>query len=218
MKKLLQKFTLILSVSAFIVGCSSPNYYVFRTQTHTPKEQKEGETEIKEEVQVAKTQENEEKVVKSEYIASIEDKVTPLQQSIYNKIDEKIDVENLTKPEVDLDKKALKSLRKDVMKDIRKFRKENKEFIKEIKGNKEEIIKSLSERDEAGEGKSQVIALILVLLVGGLGIHRFYLGYTGIGIIQLLTLGGCGIWALVDLIRIITGDLQPKDGSYTKTL
>lgn len=67
-------------------------------------------------------------------------------------------------------------------------------------------------------GKSQVIALILAALIGGLGIHRFYLGYTWQGIVQLLTLGGCGIWSLIDLIRIITGDLQPKDGSYAKTL
>ncbi len=70
----------------------------------------------------------------------------------------------------------------------------------------------------AAEGKSQVIALILVLLVGGLGIHRFYLGYTGIGVAQLLTLGGCGIWALIDLVRIITGDLKPNGGEYTTKL
>jgi TM2 domain-containing membrane protein YozV len=70
----------------------------------------------------------------------------------------------------------------------------------------------------AAEGKSQIIALILVALIGGLGIHRFYLGYTWQGVVQLLTLGGCGIWSLIDLVRIITGDLQPKDGSYAKTL
>ena len=70
----------------------------------------------------------------------------------------------------------------------------------------------------AAEGKSQIIALVLVLLVGVLGIHRFYLGYTGIGIAQLLTLGGCGIWALIDLIRIITGDLKPNGGDYTEKL
>lgn len=70
----------------------------------------------------------------------------------------------------------------------------------------------------AAEGKSQIIALVLVALLGGLGIHRFYLGYTGIGIAQLLTLGGCGIWALIDLVRIITGDLKPKDGDYAEKL
>lgn len=63
--------------------------------------------------------------------------------------------------------------------------------------------------------KSWIVALLLVIFVGALGIHRFYLGYTAIGIIQLLTLGGCGIWALIDLIRIIIRDLQPKDGEYT---
>ena len=69
-----------------------------------------------------------------------------------------------------------------------------------------------------GGGKSQVIALILCILLGGLGIHRFYLGYTWQGIVQLLTGGGCGIWALIDLIRIIMGTLEPKDGGYDQTL
>ncbi|NJM80857.1 MAG: TM2 domain-containing protein [Flavobacterium sp.] len=75
----------------------------------------------------------------------------------------------------------------------------------------------LSSPAAAGSGKSQVIALVLVALLGGLGIHRFYLGYTWQGIVQILTAGGCGIWALIDLIRICTGDLQPKGGTYAKT-
>jgi hypothetical protein len=70
----------------------------------------------------------------------------------------------------------------------------------------------------SSEGKSQLIALILCGLIGGLGIHRFYLGYTWQGIVQLLTLGGCGIWSLIDFIRILTGSLQPKDGDYGTTL
>ncbi|HMP28490.1 MAG TPA: TM2 domain-containing protein [Saprospiraceae bacterium] len=70
----------------------------------------------------------------------------------------------------------------------------------------------------AGSEKSQVIALLLVLFVGVLGIHRFYLGYTWQGVVQLLTAGGCGIWALVDLIRIVTGDLKPKNGDYKDKL
>ena len=75
-----------------------------------------------------------------------------------------------------------------------------------------------AEGNKKTQEKSQIIALILVLLVGGLGIHRFYLGYTWQGVVQLLTGGGCGIWALIDLIRIITGDLKPKGGDYDKTL
>lgn len=70
----------------------------------------------------------------------------------------------------------------------------------------------------AATGKSQLTALLLALFLGGLGIHRFYLGYTWQGVVQLLTLGGLGIWALIDLIRIITGDLKPKDGENEKTL
>ncbi len=66
--------------------------------------------------------------------------------------------------------------------------------------------------------KSQLVALLLCFFLGGLGIHRFYLGYTGIGIIQLLTIGSFGIWAFIDLIRIIIGDIKPKNGIYSKTL
>jgi TM2 domain len=68
-----------------------------------------------------------------------------------------------------------------------------------------------------GGSKSQIVALILCVLVGGIGIHRFYLGYTWQGVVQLLTAGGCGIWALIDFIRILTGSLQPKDGYYDQS-
>lgn len=85
-----------------------------------------------------------------------------------------------------------------------------------LKKAQKKIKKSLT--GNAAGGKSQLVALLLVVLVGALGIHRFYLGYIGIGIIQLLTMGGCGIWALIDMIRIITGDLQPKDDVYEETL
>lgn len=67
-------------------------------------------------------------------------------------------------------------------------------------------------------GDDQLVALLLVIFVGCLGIHRFYLGYTWQGIVQLLTVGCCGVWALIDLIRIATGDLQPYEGSYSRTL
>jgi TM2 domain-containing membrane protein YozV len=82
--------------------------------------------------------------------------------------------------------------------------------------SKEEAVAEAAAKQ--GSGKSQLVALLLCILIGGLGIHRFYLGYTWQGIVQLLTAGGCGIWALIDLIRIITGDLKPKDGEYDKTL
>jgi len=60
--------------------------------------------------------------------------------------------------------------------------------------------------------KSKIVAALLCFFLGGLGIHRFYLGYTLIGIIQLLTFGGCGIWALIDFILILVGSLKDSDG------
>jgi len=78
--------------------------------------------------------------------------------------------------------------------------------------------KKLSKASAHGDGKSQLIALILCWAVGVIGIHRFYLGYTWQGIVQLLTLGGCGIWTLIDFVRIIMGTLKPKDGDYGTTL
>ena len=65
--------------------------------------------------------------------------------------------------------------------------------------------------------KDKTIALILSILVGGLGVDRFYLGYTGIGVLKLLT-GGCfGILWIIDIINIATGKLGPADGSgYAK--
>ena len=57
-----------------------------------------------------------------------------------------------------------------------------------------------------------LIAIILCIFVGILGIHRFYLGYNLIGVLQLVTLGGCGIWTLIDFIRLIIGDLDANTG------
>ena len=61
--------------------------------------------------------------------------------------------------------------------------------------------------------KSKTVEIVLSILLGELGVDRFYLGYTGLGIVKLITCGGFGIWWLIDLIMIITGKLKPADGS-----
>lgn len=61
--------------------------------------------------------------------------------------------------------------------------------------------------------KDKTTALILSALLGGLGVDRFYLGYTGMGVLKLLTGGVFGVLWIIDIINIANGKLQPKDGS-----
>ena len=60
--------------------------------------------------------------------------------------------------------------------------------------------------------KDQIVALLLCIFVGGLGIHRFYVGKIGTGVLWLLTAGCLGIGALVDLIMIACGTFTDSDG------
>ena len=66
--------------------------------------------------------------------------------------------------------------------------------------------------NRAASEKGFVPALLLCLLLGFLGAHRFYVGKIGTGILMLVTLGGLGIWNLVDLIVIAMGKFTDSDG------
>lgn len=66
-------------------------------------------------------------------------------------------------------------------------------------------------RDEVSE-KNRTLALLLAFLLGAFGAHRFYVGKVGTGILQLLTLGGFGIWSLIDLLIIAFGEFRDGDG------
>lgn len=61
--------------------------------------------------------------------------------------------------------------------------------------------------------KNWLTTLLLCIFLGSIGVHRFYAGKIGTGILMLITCGGCGIWTLVDLIMIITGKFTDKDGN-----
>lgn len=60
--------------------------------------------------------------------------------------------------------------------------------------------------------KSRLAALLLCIFVGVFGVHRFYVGKVGTGVVQLLTLGALGIWVLVDVILIAVGSFRDGDG------
>jgi len=60
--------------------------------------------------------------------------------------------------------------------------------------------------------KLRIIAFLLCTFFGGLGVHRFYVGKVGTGILMLLTLGGFGLWTLIDWIMILAGAFTDKQG------
>jgi TM2 domain-containing membrane protein YozV len=64
--------------------------------------------------------------------------------------------------------------------------------------------------------KGFVPAILLCFFFGVFGIHRFYVGKIGTGLLQLITLGGLGIWALVDFIMIVVGAFKDKEGRPVK--
>ena len=65
--------------------------------------------------------------------------------------------------------------------------------------------------------KKRLVAFLLCFFFGYLGIHRFYVGKVGTGIAMIFTLGGLGIWVLIDFIMIIVGSFKDKEGKVVAT-
>ena len=63
-----------------------------------------------------------------------------------------------------------------------------------------------------------ITCLLLCWFLGVLGVHRFYTGHTALGVLQLLTLGGGGIWALIDFIIIVSGNFKDAQGNPIKNV
>ena len=61
--------------------------------------------------------------------------------------------------------------------------------------------------------KSKGVAAVLCFFLGGLGIHRFYVGKVGTGLLWLFTLGLCGIGTIIDFIMILCGSFKDKYGA-----
>ena len=64
--------------------------------------------------------------------------------------------------------------------------------------------------------KSRTVAAVLCWFLGVIGVHRFYTGKTGSGIAMIFTLGGLGIWTLIDFIVILTGSFTDNEGKVLK--
>lgn len=72
------------------------------------------------------------------------------------------------------------------------------------------------ENQQAVSEKSKGAAAVLCFFLGALGVHRFYVGKIGTGILWLVTLGFCGIGEIVDFIMILCGSFTDKNGAYLK--
>ena len=68
------------------------------------------------------------------------------------------------------------------------------------------------ERTSGGSPYSRLVAILLACFLGGIGAHRFYVGKIKTGILMIVTLGGFGVWCLVDIIMIASGSFTDKDG------
>jgi TM2 domain-containing membrane protein YozV len=64
--------------------------------------------------------------------------------------------------------------------------------------------------------KSRLVAAVLCFFLGVFGVHRFYVGKIGTGIIQFFTAGGLGVWWIIDLIMILVGSFTDSDGNKLK--
>ena len=94
-----------------------------------------------------------------------------------------------------------KSLHRDCVKE---FESQPEKYLEKTKSDK-------SEKSEPGD-KDFITTLLLCIFLGGLGVHRFFVDKIGTGVLMLVTLGGLGIWWIIDIILIVTSSFEDSEG------
>ena len=102
---------------------------------------------------------------------------------------------------------------KSLLSEIRKIKKEVKDLKKQLKDEN----KITNNTESQGPDKQTAIILCCLGFAVIAGLHRLYLGYYGLGILYILTGGLCLIGTIIDLIKLLNGDLQPNGGSFDES-
>ena len=87
---------------------------------------------------------------------------------------------------------------------VKEFESQPGKYLEETKSDR-------SEKSEPGD-KDFITTLLLCIFLGGLGVHRFFVDKMGTGVLMLVTLGGLGIWWIIDIILIVTNSFEDSEG------
>lgn len=74
-------------------------------------------------------------------------------------------------------------------------------------------VRQKKQNQSNGKHEKWLTLFLLSIFLGELGVDRFYVGKIGTGVLKLITLGGCGVWWLIDWIMILSGKFTDKDGN-----
>jgi len=94
------------------------------------------------------------------------------------------------------------------------FTKKNEQNVETLLSNISKYLQGNEISERGGSSKSLTVTLLLCIFLGWLGIHRYYIGKTGSGILYMFTLGVFGLGILIDAIRLIMGNFTDKNGDY----
>ena len=89
----------------------------------------------------------------------------------------------------------------------------HRDCVKEFESQPEKYIrKAEAPSNSEPSDKDFVITLLICVFLGGLGVHRFFVDKIGTGVLMLVTLGGLGLWWIIDIILIVTGSFEDSEG------